>query len=204
MGAAEAMNRQAAPGPLWDAASIASDQPMLARTERSLWTEPAAFAALAVAAVGAATIAGAWFFELVIKLKPCPLCLEQRVPYYIGIPLALMVVLAAWRKAPRIIVIGGLIALALLMLWDTYLGVFHAGVEWKWWPGPAECSGAAVLGPSADFMKRLQTVVVTRCDEAQWRFLGLSLAGYNALISLALAAVALWGAKQRRTSPRPG
>ena len=50
---------------------------------------PAVAAALAVAIVGAATIAGAWFFELVLKLRPCPLCLEQRVPYYIGIPLAL-------------------------------------------------------------------------------------------------------------------
>ena len=73
---------------------------MLARPERSLQTEPAAVAALAIAAIGAAAIAGAWFFELVIKLKPCPMCLEQRVPYYIGIPLALVVAVAAWRRAP--------------------------------------------------------------------------------------------------------
>ena len=155
---------------------------------------PAAAAALTVALVGAATIAGAWFFELAIKLKPCPMCLEQRWPYYIGVPLALIVALAAWRNAPRAIVAGGLVALALLMLWGAYLGVFHAGVEWKLWPGPAECSGPAALGPAMDFMKRLQNVNVVRCDEAAWRFLGLSLAGYNALISLALAAIALFGA----------
>src|ERR1044072_7371463 len=92
---------------------------------------PAVAAALIIAVVGAATIAGAWFFELVLKLRPCPLCLEQRLPYYIGIPLALVVAFAAWRGAPRALVIGGLVVLAGLMLWGTYLGVFHAGGEWK-------------------------------------------------------------------------
>ncbi len=161
---------------------------------------PAAAAALVVALVGAATIAGAWFFELIIKLKPCPLCLEQRVPYYIGIPLALIVAFAAWRRAPRAIVATGLVALALLMLWGAYLGAYHAGIEWKLWAGPTECSGPTELGPATDFMKRLQTINITRCDEAAWRFLGLSLAGYNVLISLALAAIALWGA---RAAARP-
>src|SRR4051812_47948156 len=103
--------------------------------------DPARAAALIVAVAGALTIAGAWFFELVIKLKPCPMCLEQRWPYYIGIPLALAVALAASRRAPRMIVAGGLVVLALLMLWGAYMGVFHAGVEWKWWNGPLECTG---------------------------------------------------------------
>src|ERR1044072_6933151 len=109
---------------------------------------PAVAAALIIAVVGAATIAGAWFFELVLKLRPYPLCLEQRVPYYIGIPLALAVAFAAWRGAPRALIIGGLIALAVLMLWIVYLGVSHAGIEWKWWQGPAECSGPATFGPA--------------------------------------------------------
>ena len=166
----------------------------------NLWrSNPAAIAALIVAGVGTATIAGAWFFELVVQLKPCPLCLEQRVPYYIGIPLALVVAFAAWRGAPRLLVASGLLALAGLMMWGVYLGVFHAGIEWKWWVGPQECSGAPQLGPPGDFMKRLQTINVTRCDEAAWRFLGISLAGYNALISAALAAVALVGAKAAAT-----
>ena len=160
---------------------------------------PAVAAALIIAAVGAATIAGAWFFELVLKLRPCPLCLEQRVPYYIGIPLALAVAFAAWRGAPRELVVGGLLALAALMAWGVYLGVFHAGVEWKWWPGPAECSGAASFGPAGGLMDRLKDIVGVRCDEAAWRFLGLSLAGYNAAISLALAIVALIGAKAARS-----
>jgi disulfide bond formation protein DsbB len=162
---------------------------------KNLWrANPAAMAALIVALAGAATIAGAWFFELVIKLKPCPLCLEQRVPYYIAIPLALVVAFAARRGAPRVIVIGGLLALAGLMLWGVYLGAFHAGIEWGIWTGPQECSGTPQLGPAGGFMNRLQEINITRCDEAAWRFLGLSLAGYNVLVSLFLAGVAAWGA----------
>src|SRR3954468_18176899 len=88
---------------------------------------PAVTAALVVAVVGAAAIGGAWLFEFVLKYQPCPLCLEQRVPYYIGIPLALVVALAAWRGAPRALIVGGLVVLAGLMLWDAYIAVFHAG-----------------------------------------------------------------------------
>ena len=77
------------------------------------------------------------------------------------------------------------------MLWGAYLGVFHAGVEWKFWPGTPECSGAATFGPAGGLLNRLQDIVVVRCDEAAWRFLGISLAGYNAVISAALAVVAL-------------
>ncbi len=160
---------------------------------------PAVAAALTVAIVGAAAIGGAWFFEFVLHYQPCPLCLEQRVPYYIGIPLAVIVAIAAWRGAPRALVIVGLIALAGLMLWGGYLAVFHAGVEWKLWAGPAECSGAATLGPAGGLLNRLQDIVVVRCDEAAWRFLGISLAGYNAVISGALALVALAGAKAAST-----
>src|SRR3954465_14543399 len=150
---------------------------------------------LIIAVVGTLTIAGAWFFQLVIGLKPCPMCLEQRWPYYIGIPLELAVAFAAWRNAPRLVVVSGLMALALLMVWGTYMGVFHAGVEWKFWPGPAECTGTPEFGGAGGLLNRLQNGNIVRCDEAAWRFLGLSLAGYNALISTALAALTLWGAK---------
>jgi disulfide bond formation protein DsbB len=164
-------------------------------TRATFWhANPAAAAALIVALAGVVTIAGAWFFELVIKLNPCPLCLEQRWPYYIGIPLALVTAFVAWRGAPRALVIVGLLALAGLMLWGVWLGVFHAGIEWKWWTGPQACSGAPQLGGPGDLLKRLESINITRCDEAAWRFLGVSLAGYNALISAALAAVALAGA----------
>jgi disulfide bond formation protein DsbB len=178
---------------------LAPSQDSAATATIPLWrNNPPALAALIIAVVGAATIAGAWFFELVIKLKPCPMCLEQRIPYYIGIPLAFVVAFAAFRKAPRGVVVGGLIVLAGLMFWNVYMGVFHAGVEWKWWLGPAECTGTPEFGGAGGFLNRLQTINITRSDEAAWRFLGISLAGYNALISLALAAVAALGALAAR------
>jgi disulfide bond formation protein DsbB len=155
----------------------------------------AACAATVVAAVGAATILGAWFFQFVLGYLPCPLCFEQRIPYYIAIPLAAVVAIAAERSAPRPWVQGGLGVLALIMIVSAGLGAYHAGVEWKWWAGPSDCSGPMTsFGSASDLLRQMQSKTVVRCDEAAWRFLGISLAGYNVLISLALAAVAAWGA----------
>ena len=155
-------------------------------------------AASVVAVVGIATILGAYFFQYVIGLAPCPLCLEQRIPYYVAIPLAVIVAILAARGASPGLIRGGLVLLALTMIVGAALGVYHAGIEWHWWAGPTECSGPLVdLNAISDLTKRIQQSSVVRCDQAAWRFLGLSLAGYNVLISLALAAVALAGAKAR-------
>ena len=156
---------------------------------------PVTSAAVAIAAVGAATILGALIFQYGFGLKPCPLCLEQRYAYYFAIPLAVMVLLGDQVGASRKVLLAALLALALGMAWNAGLGVYHAGVEWKWWAGPQECSGALEdLGSAGGLLNKLQSISVVRCDDAAWRFLGLSLAGYNALISLALAAVAAWAA----------
>jgi disulfide bond formation protein DsbB len=160
---------------------------------------PAAGTAIVVAFVGAAAILGAFFFQYGLGLQPCPLCLEQRIAYYVAIPLALIVAFADWRGAPRALVTAALVLIALAMLANAGLGVYHSGVEWKLWPGPADCSGPVTnLGRASDLMRQLRNVTVVRCDEAAWRFLGLSLAGYNVLISLALAAIAVWGAAGTR------
>nr|WP_210269065.1 disulfide bond formation protein B [Tardiphaga robiniae] len=152
-------------------------------------------AALAVGLIALATLAGAWFFQLVLDIRPCPLCLEQRYAYYLAIPLAVLVAIAAARDAPRGLVVTGLVVLALAALANAVLGGYHTGVEWTFWQGPTDCSGPVVdLGKAGSLLERLDTVKVIRCDEVQWRFLGLSLAGYNVLISLAMAAIALWGA----------
>lgn len=122
-----------------------------------------------------------------------PLCLEQRYAYYFAIPLAVMVLLGDQVGASRKVLLAALVAIALGMAWNAGLGVYHAGVEWKWWAGPQECSGTLEdLGSAGGLLNKLQSISVVRCDDAAWRFLGLSLAGYNALISLALAAVAAW------------
>jgi disulfide bond formation protein DsbB len=157
-------------------------------------SRPAVAAAVLVAAVGAATILGAYYFQYVMGLPPCPLCLDQRIAYYVSIPLAVVVAIAAGRDAPRGVVAAGLGVIALAMLFNSGLAMFHAGVEWKWWPGPQECSGPLTdLSAGGDLLSSLTNLTIVRCDEAAWRFLGLSLAGYNVLISLALAAIAAWG-----------
>ncbi len=155
---------------------------------------PALTASLAVALIAAATIAGAWFFQLVLDILPCPLCLEQRYAYYLAIPLGLLTVLAARSGAPRPLLLAGLAILALATLANAGLGTYHSGVEWGFWKGPTDCTGPVVnLGSAGDLLSRLDTVKVVRCDEVQWRFLGLSLAGYNVLISLLMSAIAAWG-----------
>jgi disulfide bond formation protein DsbB len=166
----------------------------------SLRQEPFALAAAAIAVVGIAAILGALVFQYGLGLAPCPLCLEQRIAYYVAIPLAAMVMLGVSVGASRKVLLLALAAIALAMLWNAGLGAYHAGVEWKWWEGPRDCSGAVnSLGSARDMLRQLETTRVVRCDEAAWRFLGLSLAGYNVLISLALAALALWGIVRGRS-----
>ena len=160
----------------------------------NLSRKPAAIAALIIFVVSLATLLGVWFFQFVLKLPPCPLCLEQRVPYYVVIPLSLLVAIAALLRAPRSFVAAGFAVLVVAMLVSAALGAYHAGVEWRFWAGPTDCSGPitdfTTKGPLLD---QLQSIRVVRCDEAAWRFLGVSLAGYNVLVSLALAAVAAFG-----------
>jgi len=156
----------------------------------------AAVASFLIAFSAAATLAGAWFFQLVIGLPPCPLCLEQRNAFYVSIPLAALLCLGANHGASSKVMIAGFAVIAAVMLWNAGLSAYHAGVEWKFWPGPADCSGPInSLGSASNMLKQLQDIRIVRCDEAAWRFLGISLAGYDVLVSLFLAAVAAWGAQ---------
>jgi disulfide bond formation protein DsbB len=165
--------------------------------------QPAAAAALAVFAVGLATLAGAWFFEYVLKYQPCPLCLEERIPYHVVIPLSLLVAIAAFVGAPRKLVMVGFVAIMAAVLFNVVLSTYHAGIEWRWWAGPTDCTGPATdFKSGGGLLSQLQTIHVPRCDEAAWRFLGISLAGYNALISLALVAVAGYGLVAREPAAK--
>jgi disulfide bond formation protein DsbB len=153
--------------------------------------DPVLLASLAVLAIAAATIAGAWFFQLVLDIQPCPLCLEQRYAYYAIIPLSALIALTAWKGGPRGVLILGLTLLLIAGVGNAVFGAYHAGVEWGFWKGPTDCTGPLVdFGKAGNLLDQLDKVKVVRCDEVQWRFLGLSLAGYNALISLLMAAIA--------------
>ncbi|GAC1562529.1 MAG: disulfide bond formation protein B [Beijerinckiaceae bacterium] len=157
-------------------------------------------AALCVFVVASATILGAWAFQAA-GYAPCDLCLKQRIAYYVGIPVAALTMAVAsradWRGAARF----GLAALALIFAASALFGAYHSGVEWGFWPGPADCTGTLEeAGSMGNFMKQLQTTKVVRCDAVAIRILGLSLAGWNALISAAIAIVAAIGASR---SARP-
>jgi disulfide bond formation protein DsbB len=161
---------------------------------------PALISAAAIAIIAAATIGGAWFFQLVLDIQPCPMCLEQRYAYYAIIPLAVLIAIAASRGAPRGVLLVGLALIALAALANAGFGAYHAGVEWKFWAGPTSCTGEALNLGGGNLLDQLDKVKIVPCDVVQWRFLGISLAGYNALISLLMAAVASWGiAKSTRS-----
>ena len=158
--------------------------------------DPPLAAAAIVAVVGGLTIYGFFFFQFVLGYPPCPLCLDQRNAFYVSVPLATLLCLGANHGASSKVMIAGFAVIAAVMLWNTGLSAYHAGVEWKFWPGPADCSGPInSLGSASDMLKQLQDIRIVRCDEAAWRFLGISLAGYDVLVSLFLATVAAWGAK---------
>jgi disulfide bond formation protein DsbB len=164
--------------------------------------DPPLAAAVIVAGVGALTLGAVFFFQFVMLLAPCPLCLEQRLAFYFCVPLAVMLGLGANHGASRKVLLLGFAAIAAAMLWNSGLSVYHAGIEWKFWPGPQDCSGPINdIGSTGNLLKQLQRISLVRCDEAAWRFLGISMAGYDAVISLGLAAVAAWGARGALARP---
>lgn len=146
--------------------------------------------------LGAASVlilGAAYYFEFVVGLAPCQLCYWQRLPYFAAVGLTpLMVVSHAHHQAATLLgrVIIGLIGLGFSA--GAGIGIYHVGVEQSWWPGPASCSGAAG-GTPGDVQTLLATPVV-RCDEVPWSLFGISMAGYNVMLSLALAAFALGNA----------
>lgn len=176
-------------------ASPPAEKPESARSASS----GAALAALACAAGSAAILAGAYVLQYGFGVPPCPLCLDQRIPHYIAVALGLAVALLAAKDAPRPLVLAGLAALALALVATAGVGVYHAGVEWKLWSGPADCSGPIqAFDAGISLIERMKQTAPVRCDEAPIRVFGISLAGFNVLMSLGLAAVAGWGFARTR------
>lgn len=133
-------------------------------------------------------MAGAFAFQL-LGYAPCKMCLWQRYPHVVA--MALGVVFVFFRH-PSVLVAGALAALT-----TAGIGFFHVGVEQGWWPGPSTCSAGPVGDLSADdLFDQIMTAPLVRCDDIAWSLFGLSMAGWNALISLALAA--FWVAALRR------
>ncbi len=167
-----------------------------------LWSPPQRAAGV-VFVLSLATLLAALGFEHLGGYAPCPLCLQQRYAYYAALLLAGgagLAFLRAWPGVGRLL----LAICALAYLANAALGAYHAGVEWAWWSGPASCAGgsAGIITDAAELFKRLDSLSAPPCDKPSWRFLGLSFAGYNVLISLALACVASFGALGRGAGDR--
>ena len=150
--------------------------------------------------LGLVTIIAAWGTQVIGGLVPCELCLEQRWAYYYGLPL-LLVVLITWNRLPLTVWYIAMAIATAIFAWGAYMGAFHAGVEWGFWPGPTACTG---LGDTMDFNSLNSMTPVIGCDVVQFRLFGISLAGFNALISLAMVGlllVSIW-AQTRHKRPR--
>lgn len=154
-------------------------------------------AAFAAAFLMFAALCGAWYFEYVLKYLPCPLCYQQRIPYYFAIPLGILIGAFASFGGSRQLVRVGLYLLALILIVSAGMGVYHAGVEWGFWQGPASCAaGAPSSAPIGNILESLGKTRAVPCNEAAWRLFGISLAGYNALVSAFAALIAFAGARR--------
>jgi len=148
--------------------------------------------------VSAAMLAVAHAFQA-FGFAPCHLCLQEREVYWIAIGISVIAIAAELTRyrapAPRI----ASLLLACVFGYGTYLAAFHAGAEWKWWPAPVTCSstGPVNLAQLKALLAGAKTMQGPACDQAPWVFLGLSMAGWNCLISAALVGLSLTAAARK-------
>lgn len=139
-----------------------------------------------LAALGSgALLAGAYYFQYVVGLVPCELCLLQRWPHMVAIAVGLAALMSfAWPRLGLLLVLTAIVALVV----TAAIGVYHVGIEYDWWAGPQTCSGDIPRGLSPEELKKyLFSARMVRCDETAWAMWGISMAGWNALLSVALA-----------------
>lgn len=149
----------------------------------------------ALAAAGsAALLVGALGFQYIGGLQPCELCLLQRWPHGAAVAIGALALLLGLRgaAAKAAAALGAVAALT-----ASGLGLYHTGVEQKWWAGPSACTGNADLGSisAKDLVNQIMSAPIVRCDQPSWDFLGLTMASWNAILSLLL--VFIWIAAVR-------
>ncbi|MEO0634327.1 MAG: disulfide bond formation protein B [Pseudomonadota bacterium] len=144
---------------------------------------------LLAAGGSAALLLGAFAFQHLGGLAPCKMCIWQRYPHLAAIAIGL---LALFLPVRAVIALGGVAALI-----TGGIGGYHVGVEQAWWDGPATCSAQDIGGMgTGDLFDQIMAAPLVRCDEIAWQFAGLSMAGWNMVVSLALALI--WVAALRR------
>lgn len=142
---------------------------------------PASLARLLALGVPAALLGGAYFSQYAGGLHPCEMCYWQRWPHFFAVAVAALAFLfAADTRSARLLTALAAIAIAV----SGAIGVFHAGVEYGWWQGLTRCSSGGAMT-----LDEIMNVPLVRCDQVQFSFLSVSMAGWNAILSLGSAAV---------------
>ncbi len=149
--------------------------------------------------VPGALLAGAYGSEYWGGLYPCEMCWWQRYAHFVGLTFALLsLALRSFPDRGRSLV--WLAALAILA--SGGIGAYHAGVEAGVFEGFTQCTSTASAGSTEDLLKAIMAAPIVRCDEIQFSFLGISMAGWNAILSLLAALTILWlSLKRPRTRP---
>lgn len=148
--------------------------------------------ALVLAAAGgsAAMLLGAWGFQYIGEMAPCKMCIWQRYPHAVAAVIGALAFVLPWRWLPML---GALAALT-----TSAIGFYHAGVEQGWWEGPSTCTSGPIGGLSAEqLLDQIMSAPLVRCDDIPWEMFGISMAGWNAVISLGLALIWVAAARAR-------
>lgn len=154
---------------------------------------------LLAGAGSAALLLGALGFQYIGGLPPCPMCIWQRWPHLAAVLIALLALTVLCRFR-RPLALAGALAAAV----TAGIGAYHAGVERGWWPGPSSCTGLDPAGLSPDqLLEQLAAAPLVRCDDIVWEFLGITMAGWNAILSGVLAVLWLSAALARRQGRIP-
>lgn len=138
-----------------------------------------------VATVSAALLGGAFVFQYVFGMAPCELCIMQRWPHGVAILLGLGVVALSLRRpkqAALLLAFAGLVYAV-----SAALGLYHTGVEQHWWASALEACKTGIDMSGADLLAQIEASKAVRCDVVPWSLFGISMAGYNAIISAAMA-----------------
>lgn len=146
---------------------------------------------LVAAAGSAAMMLGALGFQYIGELPPCKMCYWQRYPHIAAVPIG---VLAYFFPNTTLIYLGALAALT-----TAGIGLYHSGVERGLWEGPTTCTSGSIESLNADqLMEQIMSAPLVRCDEIPWEMFGISMAGWNAILSLGLALIWISAARHAR------
>jgi disulfide bond formation protein DsbB len=142
-----------------------------------------------LAALGSGALLGGAFVFQYFGYAPCKLCLWQRWPHAAAVMIGAVALVIGGRLLP---VLGGLAALT-----TAGLGLYHTGIERRWWQGPTTCTSGSIEGVDPEaLLEQILAAPIVRCDEVAWQLMGLSMASWNAVVSLVL--VFIWIAAARR------